>query len=126
MEYVGWQVLTRGGEDDGLFELSQVPESFQKALPKFHRKNDLPPVEKTVRRTVVTATDLAGKTYRAEVPDPLGSPRHPFSEQDLEEKIDSGEGRNMDKSLAACHGSLAGRPAGRTGKSVIKRKGVTI
>lgn len=87
MEYVGWQVLTRGREDDELFELAQVPEEFRQALPRLHRKNDLPPVEKTVRRTVVTATDLAGKTYTAEVAAPLGSPQNPFSEQDLEEKL---------------------------------------
>ncbi|WP_432643424.1 MmgE/PrpD family protein [Acidaminococcus sp.] len=99
MEYVGWQVLSRGGEDDDLFELAQVPETFQKALPKFHRKNDLPPVEKTVRRTVVTATDLNGKTYRAEVPDPLGSPQHPFSEQDLKEKLVRAKGECWTENL---------------------------
>lgn len=110
MEYVGWQVLTRGGEDDRLFELPQVPESFLKALPKFHRKNDLPPVEKTVRRTVVTATDLTGKTYRAEVPDPLGSPRHPFSEQDLEEKLARAKGGPWTKALLH---AMEAWPAGR-------------
>ena len=99
MEYVGWQVLTRGGEDDDLFELPQVPDAFQKALPRFHRKNDLPPVEKTVRRTVVTATDLSGKTYRAEVPAPLGSPRHPFSEQDLEEKLVRARGKQWTEEI---------------------------
>ena len=99
MEYVGWQVLTRGNEDDDLFELPQVPEAFQKALPRFHRKNDLPPVEKTVRRTVVTATDLTGKKYRAEVPDPLGSPRHPFSEQDLEEKMVRARGKQWTEEI---------------------------
>ena len=99
MEYVGWQMLTRGNEDDDLFELPQVPEAFQKALPRFHRKNDLPPVEKTVRRTVVTATDLTGKKYRAEVPDPLGSPRHPFSEQDLEEKMVRARGKQWTEEI---------------------------
>lgn len=113
MEYVGWQILTRGGEEDGLFERPQVPEAFRQALPKFHRANDLPPVEKTVRRTVVTAVTMEGRTVEAEVPDPLGSPQHPFAEEDLEAKLIRAKGEAWTRKLLD---KMADWPRGNLGE----------
>lgn len=113
VEYVGWQILTRGGEEDSLFNLPQVPEAFRQALPKFHRANDLSPVEKTVRRTVVTAVTLEGEPVEVEVPDPLGSPQHPFSEEDLEEKLIRAKGEAWTRKLLD---KMADWPRGNLGE----------
>lgn len=42
MEYVAWQILTKGDVDDDLFRLAKTPAAFIRALPKFGIKEDLP------------------------------------------------------------------------------------
>lgn len=97
MEYVAWQVLTRGDVDDAYFRLAEVPADFLAALPKFERKEDLPPVEKTVRIIEVTAETEAGEVLTRRVPDPPGSPGMPFDDARLARKLRLG----MKKEFAA-------------------------
>ncbi len=99
MEYVAWQVLTKGYIQDELFELETLPEGFAEALPKLKRANDLPPVEKTVRKIKVTAVTEKGVNLIEEEDAPLGSPQHPFTEEDLREKLEKAGGRKWTKNL---------------------------
>lgn len=87
MEYVAWQLLSNGKIDDNLFKLPHVPNEFRQALPKFERKNDLPPVEKSVRLTKVSVYTTDGGIEECDIRDPLGSPSRPFTESDLQEKL---------------------------------------
>ena len=112
MEYVAWQILTTGAVRDDYFKLPVVSEAFTTALPKFKRVNDIEKVEKSVRLTKVTATTAEGKTVMADVREPLGSPAHPFTETDLEEKLrqatSPAKAKTILQALASWpHGTLA-------------------
>lgn len=99
MEYVAWQIFTWGEEKDALFEIDEVPKAFSCTLPRFQRVHDLPPVEKTVRRTVVTVETLEGAHFTAEVKHPLGSPERPFSTKEIEEKLERAKGESWSRAL---------------------------
>lgn len=87
LEYVAWQIFTTGAVQDAYFKLPHVPEAFTQALAKFSRVNDLEAVEKSVRLTKVTIITHEGTIIEADVRQPLGSPDHPFTERDLQEKL---------------------------------------
>jgi 2-methylcitrate dehydratase PrpD len=87
IEYVVWQILTFGEIRDELFKLDKVPEAFINSLPKIKRIHDLPPVEKSVRITKITASAWDGRTWSADVRDAIGSPVRPFTEKQLEGKL---------------------------------------
>ena len=70
-------------------------------------------MEKTVRRTVVTAVTLDGEKVEAEVPDPLGSPQHPFAEEDLEAKLIRAKGEAWTRKLLD---KMADWPRGNLGE----------
>lgn len=87
MEYVAWQILTKGDVDDDLFRLAKTPAAFIRALPKFGIKEDLPPAGQEVRRIVVTADTKDGRHFTEEILKPDGSPDHPFTKGDLTKKL---------------------------------------
>lgn len=93
MEYVGWQILHFGEVRDALFLLDQVPEEFEAALPRIRRVNDLPQEGQAVRHIAVTVTDKDGRTGRADVRDPAGSPERPFTEEELLRKLTAAAGK---------------------------------
>lgn len=87
IEYVVWQILTFGEIKDELFKLEAVPEAFRRSLAKIQRVRDLPPVEKSVRITKVTAHTRDGRTWEADVRNAVGSPARPFTENQLRGKL---------------------------------------
>lgn len=92
MEYVGWQIFRFGEVRDSLFLLDQVPEEFEEALPLMRRVNDLPREGQAVRHIAVTVKDQEGRTGKADVRDPAGSPERPFMEEELQGKLSAAAG----------------------------------
>lgn len=108
MEYVAWQILTKGDVDDDLFRLAKTPASFIRALPKFGIKEDLPPAGQEVRRIVVTADTKDGRHFTEEILKPDGSPDHPFTKGDLTKKLAAASDEAYAEEMITL---LSGRPS---------------
>lgn len=108
MEYVAWQILTKGDVDDDLFRLAKTPAAFIRALPKFGIKEDLPPAGQEVRRIVVTADTKDGRHFTEEILKPDGSPDHPFTKGDLTKKLAAASDEAYAEEMITL---LSGRPS---------------
>ena len=87
MEFVAWQILKYGDVEDALFKEPKVPDDFLTMQPRFTKVEDLPVASQEERRIVVTVETWDGRYLTKEIQHPSGSPSHPFTWKELQQKL---------------------------------------
>ena len=83
IEYIVYQVLAYGAVQDELFKIDIIDSSIRDYMSRIERVYDLPKVSQTERITKVTVILKNGDTFTETVNNPKGSPKNPFTMEDI-------------------------------------------